>query len=101
MICSASQIDSFWKTVVLSNDWESSMRAIVSEPPRFGVSAPEPVRAARAAAVAPNAAGHAADEPAPGRAGAPRPAGRPQAPLARGRGLARAPDHLRRRAAGC
>src|SRR3954454_14568377 len=39
MICSASQIDSFWKTFVLSNDWESSMRAIVIEPPRFGVAA--------------------------------------------------------------
>ena len=39
MICSASQIDSFWKTFVLSNDWESSIRAIVIEPPRFGVAA--------------------------------------------------------------
>src|SRR3954447_24225745 len=38
MICSASQIDSFWKTLVLSKDWESSMRAIVIEPPRLGVS---------------------------------------------------------------
>ena len=37
MICSASQIDSFWKTFVLSNDCESSMRAIVIEPPRFGL----------------------------------------------------------------
>src|SRR3954454_13235763 len=39
MICSASQIDSFWNTLVLSNDCESSMRAIVIEPPRFGVAA--------------------------------------------------------------
>src|SRR3954452_392896 len=39
MICSASQIDSFWKTFVLSNDCESSMRAIVIEPPCFGVAA--------------------------------------------------------------
>ena len=37
MICWASQIDSFWKTLVLSNDCESSMRAIVIEPPRLGV----------------------------------------------------------------
>src|SRR3954463_10084035 len=36
MICSHSQIDSFWKTVVLSNDCESSMRAMVIEPPRLG-----------------------------------------------------------------
>src|SRR3954449_3776350 len=36
MICSQSQMDSFWKTVVLSNDCESSMRAMVIEPPRFG-----------------------------------------------------------------
>src|SRR5574340_370146 len=39
MICSASQIDSFWKTLVLSNDCESSMRAMVIEPPRWGVAA--------------------------------------------------------------
>ena len=38
MICCVSQIDSFWKTFVLSNDCESSMRAIVIEPPRFGVA---------------------------------------------------------------
>src|SRR5436305_12309468 len=38
MICSASQIDSFWKTFVLSNDCESSIRAIVIEPPCFGVA---------------------------------------------------------------
>src|SRR5690242_8090645 len=38
MICSSSQIDSFWKTVVLSNDCESSMRAMVIEPPRLGVA---------------------------------------------------------------
>jgi hypothetical protein len=43
MICSASQIDSFWKTLVLSNDCESSMRAMVSEPPRLGVPADAPV----------------------------------------------------------
>src|SRR3954462_15466344 len=42
MICSASQIDSFWKTFVLSNDCESSIRAIVIEPPRFGVASREP-----------------------------------------------------------
>src|SRR3954462_10333611 len=43
MICSASQIDSFWKTLVLSNDCESSMRAIVRVPPFFGApAAPEP-----------------------------------------------------------
>src|SRR3954469_17799003 len=36
MICWQSQIDSFWKTVVLSNERESSMRAMVIEPPRFG-----------------------------------------------------------------
>ena len=40
MICSAIQIDSFWKTFVLSNDCESSIRAIVIEPPRFGFAAP-------------------------------------------------------------
>jgi hypothetical protein len=40
MICSAIQIDSFWKTFVLSNDCESSIRAIVIDPPRFGVLAP-------------------------------------------------------------
>src|SRR3981189_169060 len=39
MICSAIQMDSFWKTLVLSKLWESSMRAIVIEPPRFGVAA--------------------------------------------------------------
>src|SRR4051812_35275495 len=38
MICSAGQIDSFWKTFVLSKLWESSMRAMVSEPPFFGAS---------------------------------------------------------------
>src|SRR3954452_11094833 len=42
MICSASQIDSFWKTLVLSKDCESSMRAIVSDPPFLGVPASEP-----------------------------------------------------------
>src|SRR6266850_2154680 len=42
MICSASQIDSFWKTFVLSNDCESSIRANVTEPPRFGVAARDP-----------------------------------------------------------
>ena len=41
MICSVSQIDSFWKTFVLSKDVESSMRAIVMWPPRFGVAALE------------------------------------------------------------
>ena len=40
MICSAIQIDSFWKTFVLSNDCESSIRAIVIDPPRFGFAAP-------------------------------------------------------------
>src|SRR5512145_2301299 len=39
MSCWVSQIDSFWKTFVLSNDCESSIRAIVSSPPRFGVTA--------------------------------------------------------------
>ena len=39
MICSQIQIDSFWKTFVLSNDCESSMRAIVIEPPCCGVAA--------------------------------------------------------------
>src|SRR3954447_2409001 len=42
MICSASQMDSFWKTFVLSNDCESSIRANVTEPPRFGVAARDP-----------------------------------------------------------
>src|SRR4051812_22878512 len=38
MICSAGQIDSFWKTFVLSKLWESSMRAMVTDPPFFGAS---------------------------------------------------------------
>src|SRR5262249_8790730 len=56
MICSASQIDSFWNTLVLSNDCESSMRAIVIEPPCCGVEALEPLPPASAAAAAPAAA---------------------------------------------
>src|SRR5215469_7308108 len=56
MICSASQIDSFWNTLVLSNDCESSMRAIVIDPPCCGVEALEPLPPARAAAAAPAAA---------------------------------------------
>ena len=54
MICSVSQIDSFWNTFVLSNDCESSIRAIVIEPPCFGVALAVacPVRAARAAVAA-------------------------------------------------
>src|SRR5437764_15444285 len=39
MLSSASQVDPFWDTVGLSNDCESSMRAMVIEPPRFGVAA--------------------------------------------------------------
>src|SRR5262245_226743 len=35
LICCVSQIDSFWKTFVLSNDCESSWRAILRVPPRF------------------------------------------------------------------
>ena len=38
LICSVSQIDSFWKTFVLSKLCESSIRSIVIEPPRGGVA---------------------------------------------------------------
>src|ERR1051326_7224518 len=56
LICSVIQIDSFWKTLVLSNDCESSMRAIVIEPPRFGVAALRLPPATAVAAVVPRAA---------------------------------------------
>src|ERR1700733_14588828 len=62
LICSVSQIDSFWNTFVLSNDCESSMRAIVIDPPRFGVPAfwawpaPRAVAAATPSAAVPASA---------------------------------------------
>src|SRR3954447_17784792 len=48
MICCVIQIDSFWKTFVLSNDCESSIRAIVIEPPRLAAAALCPSPAANA-----------------------------------------------------
>src|SRR6185437_9990523 len=45
MICSSIQIDSFWKTEVLSKLCESSIRSIVTLPPRLGVSAAAALRA--------------------------------------------------------